>query len=205
MSLIFSPDREFYKLPTGFQTLLEDARDLIGHDEFDEYDSPETGEAIRDALDGETQISLSGFVNLFERLRTTGRIRTNDDLEVEASEEEPEKETPVGPTLSEHEEFYTTHTAQAIRERIRTDKKFAEFARAQMAGETQQAGDGVPQATPTESKKIHPALLKFAENYKATPASRLRPIAGIVTVGDERFPIQKFNELSKEARAAGII
>jgi hypothetical protein len=203
MSLIFSPDREFYKLPVGYQTLLEDARDLIGHEEFDQYDSPATGEAIRDALNGETQISLTGFVNLFERLQTTGRIKTNEDLEAEAVEEEPEEETPAGPTLSEHEQFYQTHTAQQIRERIRTDKPFAEFARAQMAGEVQQA-DGVGQNAPV-TREPHPALKKFANNFNQSSRAELRPKGGFITVGDEKFTVQEFNELVDQATSAGLL
>jgi hypothetical protein len=53
--------------------------------------------------------------------------------------------------------------------------------------------------------RIHSALRKFAQAYVLTPAAKLKPIGGFVTVGDERFDLQKFNQLVAEASAAKLL
>jgi len=204
----FDPEREFYDLKTqdGLLTLVEDLTPMVGYERWEEFDNAENGQILRQAFGD--KISLSDAKNIFDRLRRTNRILSNSDREAEVTEE---VETPAddrprgtdGHLLSEREIFYSTQPALAIRERIKTDKAFAEFARTQMAGEFSLADGAERQKSSTVD--VHPALRKFAQAYILTQASKLKPIAGFVTVGDERFNLQKFNQLVAEASAAKLL
>jgi hypothetical protein len=204
MGNIFSPDRTKYLLPDGLVELIDDVRSFLG-DEFTECDSTETGEVLAKHLKGLDEISLTDFANLFDRLRRTRRIRSNEEIaeEEDAQEQEPE---PVDnhPRESENELFYRTKTAREIRERIKAEpaSAFAKFAKARMVGEFQQTGDGVQ---PLSATTAHPALQKFVQQYLRTPSAQLRPIAGYVTVDGTRFTLEKFNTLVSEAAAAKLI
>jgi len=217
----FDPEREFYDLKTqqGLSNLVEDLQPLVGHERWEEYDNEENGRILRQAFGD--KVSLSEAKSIFDRLCRTNRILSNEDREEAASEDEVE--TPVddrprgvdGYPLSEHEIFYSTQSAFAIRQRIKTDHAFARFARGQMSHEFKLAEDAeqknIQAANETYVRelqaetRIHPALQKFARAYELTPASKLKPIAGFVTVGDERFNLQKFESLVAEASAAGLI
>ena len=157
----------------------------------------------RDVRDS-TSISLSDFMTLFERLRRTRRIRSNEEIAEEDATEEPEH-VDDRPRESENELFYRTKTAREIRERIKAEpaSAFAKFAKARMTAEFQQTGDGVQ---PSPAATAHPALQKFAQQYLRTPSAQLRPIAGYITAEDgTRFTLQKFNQLVAEASAAKLI
>jgi hypothetical protein len=205
---IFNADRTKYRLPDGLAELIDDARSILG-DEFNECDSQPTGEVLAKHLKGLNEISLTDFMNLFDRLRDTRRIKSNAELATEEEEREPE---PVddrprdtdGRLLSENEIFYKTKTAREIRERIKAEpaSAFAKFAKAEMIGEFQQSGDGVQSPS---AATAHLALQKFAQQYIRTPSAQLRPIAGCVTVDGTRFTIDKFNQLVEEATAAKLI
>ncbi len=203
----FDPDREFYDLKTedGLTRLVEDLQPLVGYERWEEFDNAENGEILREAFGD--KVSLSEARSIFDRLRRTNRILSNEDREEVAEEvETPADDRPRGADghiLSEHEIFYSKQPAIAIRERIKTDRAFAEFARAQMASEFNLA-DGAERLKPA-SAEVHSALRKFAQAYVLTPASKLKPIAGFVTVGDERFNLQKFSSLVAEASAAGLL
>lgn len=198
MGDIFSPDRTKYLLPGGFEELIDDARAFLG-DAFAQCDSEETGLVIANHLKGVTEITLTDFMNLFKRLRSTRRIRSNEEIEEATAEPEPE---PAVDGRSEFEILYTTKTAREIRERIASEPTFSKYARAQMTTEFQQSGDRVD---PAATAEVHPDLQKFAQQYLRTPSSQLRPIAGHVTVDGTRFTLQKFNTLVAEAAAAKLI
>jgi len=77
-----------------------------------------------------------------------------------------------------------------------------------------QASDGVEQQLQQPNnltgeqlaEQAHPALRKFARQYTETPSSKLKPIAGYVTVLDgTRFTVVKFNELVSLASVAHLI
>jgi hypothetical protein len=213
----FDPEREFYDLKTqdGLKRLVEDLTPLVGYELWDEFDNAENGQILREAFGD--RVSLSEAKNIFDRLRRTNRILSNDDREeAEATEE---LETAVddrprgadGHLLSEHEIFYNTQPALAIRERIKTDRAFAEFARAQMAGEVVLADGAEPSKSTTLAEQqlaeeAHPALRKFARQYAESAAAQLKPVVGFVTVADgTRFTLQKFNQLVAEASAAKLL
>jgi hypothetical protein len=203
----FDPAREFYDLKTqeGIDGLVEDLQPLVGYERWEEFDNAENGAILREAFGD--RVSLTEAKNIFDRLRRTNRILSTEDREEVAEEvETPVDDRPRGADghpLSEHEIFYSTQSSLAIRERISSDRAFAEFARVQMAGEFNLA-DGAERPKPS-TVEVHPALKKFAQTYILTPASKLKPIAGFVTVGDERFNLQKFNSLVAEATAAGLL
>jgi hypothetical protein len=215
----FDPEREFYDLTSqeGLSNLVEDLQPLVGYELWEEFDNTENGEILRQAFGD--KVSLSEAKNIFDRMRRTNRILSNEDREEVAEEvETPADDRPRGVDgypLSEHEIFYSTQPAFAIRQRIKTDQAFARFARGQMTHEFKLAEDAeqknIRDANETYVRemqaetRIHPALRKFAQAYTVTPASKLKPIAGFVTVGDERFDLQKFNELVAEASAAKLI
>jgi hypothetical protein len=197
---IFNADRTKYVLPGGLAELIDDARSILG-DEFNECDSTETGDVLAKHLKGLDEISLTDFMNLFDRLRRTRRIRSNEEI----AEEDQEPEPPVieDDPRSDFEIFYATKTAREIRERIAAEPAFAKYARTQMAAEVQQSGDGID---PTATAEVHPALKKFAQQYIQTPSGQLRPVMGYVTTQDgTRFMLQKFNQLVAEATAAKLI
>jgi hypothetical protein len=206
MGNIFDPDRTKYQLSDeGLEALVKDATEFLG-DSFKECDSVRTYTVLLKHLEGITEISLTEFMNLFERLRSTKRITTNEELAAEeAATEETELElVDSRPRESENELFYRTKTAREIRERIKAEpaSDFAKFARAKIAVEFQSPDDGVRQSSAVPA---HPALQKFAQQYLRTPAFQLRPIAGHVTVDGTRFTIEKFNTLVAEAVAAKLI
>jgi hypothetical protein len=205
MGNIFNAERTLYQLPDGLAELIEDVRSILG-DALRECDSTETGEVLSDAMRGKTEISLSDFMALFERLRRTRRIRSNEEIaEEEAAEQSEPESVDDRPRESENELFYRTKTAREIRERIKAEpaSDFAKFAKTKMVGEFQPPGDGVTQSS---SVAAHPALQKFAQLYLRTPASQLRPIAGYVTTEDgTKFTLQKFNTLVAEAATAKLI
>jgi hypothetical protein len=203
MGDIFSPDRTKYLLPSGLAELIDDARAFLG-DEFEECDSQETGEVLAHHLKGATEMTLTDFMNLFKRLRSTKRIKSNEELaEEESAAIEQEPTGPVVDGRSDFEIFYATKTAREIRERIAAEPAFAKYARTQMAAEVQQSGDGVAS---TATAEVHPALKKFAQQYIQTPSGQLRPVMGYVSVMDgTRFTLQKFNQLVAEASAGKLI
>jgi hypothetical protein len=199
MGNIFNADRTKYILPDALAELIDDVRSVLG-DEFNECDSQQTGEVLAKHLKGLNEISLSDFMALFDRLRSTRRIRSNEEIAEEDQEPEPVIEDD---SRSEFEIFYDTKTAREIRERIAAEPAFAKYARTQMAAEVQQSGDGID---PTATAEVRPALKKFAQQYIQTPSGQLRPVMGYVTTQDgTRFMLQKFNQLVAEATAAKLI
>jgi hypothetical protein len=138
---IFNADRTKYVLPGGLAELIDDARSILG-DEFNEFDSQQTGEVLAKHLKGLNEISLSDFMALFDRLRSTRRIKSNAELAADEEERESEPVIEDDPR-SEFEIFYDTKTAREIRERIAVEPAFAKYARARMVAEVQQSGDGI--------------------------------------------------------------
>jgi len=145
----FDPEREFYDVTSqeGFAMLVEDLQPLVGHERWDEFDNEENRKILRQAFGN--KVSLTEAKNIFDRLRRTNRILSNEDREEVAEEVETRVDDRPrgvdGYPLSEHEIFYSTQPAFAIRERIKTDRAFANFARGQISSEVTLAEDGEQQ------------------------------------------------------------
>lgn len=195
-----------FLLNQGGLTYLIDQFAAIYPERYRPYNNHETGQVVVEALNNVDQISFEHFVKLWDLLIRTRRIRLTSEVEAEergareaAEAEEANRPTPE----SAFERFYRVSTAQQIRQRIRQDLDFALFARAKMTAEMPIADDPLSQPPPTGEP--HPALKRFADAYRSAPSASLRPVAGVVVVGDEKFSVTKFNQLVEQASAARLI
>lgn len=211
---IMNQERTAYLLNLeGIGALVEEAKQYLGR-EFDDYDSPQTADALIHVIQRKDlkEISLSEFIDIFRSLKNTGRIRSNEEraeeraeaLKAERTDRQAEADRRAAEEVarpSEQETFYAGKSASEIRERIKRDPAFAKFARNRM--ESEMGADVKP--TTTVSVEAHPALRRFALAYQTAPASSLKPIGGYVTLGGERFTIQKFDQLLAEASEKKLI
>jgi hypothetical protein len=211
MSEVFDPSREFYQLTSseGLAALVDDLRSIVGAENWDAYDNRQNGEILREAFGD--KVSLTQARELFTNYRLTNRIVRTEDREAapEFQEVDDRPRNEDGTFKSEFQEFFEANTASAIRARAAHDLEFGKWFRATLAGGMTQAADGVEQQLQQPSnvaEQAHPALRKFARQYTETPSSKLKPIAGYVTVLDgTRFTVVKFNELVSLASSAKLL
>ena len=115
-----------------------------------------------------------------------------------------------GQFLSEYESWASDprRSMKDIRLRAQQDRDGfgAWFHKATVAQTLQDGGLRVVGApTRQASTEDHAALDAFVREYRITPASRLKPLNGFITLGDRRYTPREFERWIEQASAAGLL
>ena len=114
-----------------------------------------------------------------------------------------------GTFISEFEVWASepSRSMKEIRARADREPEFREWFHRVSVGQTLQDGGlriaGTATRTPTPTD--HQLLGEFVRLFRTTPSSRMKPLAGIITLGDTRYTVQEFNGLIDRASAAGLL
>ena len=100
------------------------------------------------------------------------------------------------------------HGTEECRQRARNDVGYGNYWRktAEQQFAATAPGDAVtPVGEPDKRTKAGVALATFAQQYLRASTASLRPVNGLVHLGDEAVPVDVFNSLLVRARQAGLI
>jgi hypothetical protein len=167
------------------------------------------GEVIAKRFDDNAEITLDEFSGIVEQLL---RVRDTSIFPIEepapVAEERPRDAN--GRFISEFEIWASdpNRSMKEIRDRASRDAEFREWFQGVSVAQTIQEGSmkiaGLPTRQPTYSDRQ--TLGEFSRLWKSTPASRLKPLDGVVTMNAEhRYSVTEFNNLVTRCSNAGLI
>lgn len=108
---------------------------------------------------------------------------------------------------SEMTHFLAENDMETVNRRRRDDAKFAAFCVHNLKAEmNQEVGGAVtPAGAPAKRRDATVALSTFVRAFQRASTASLKPVAGLVHLGDEAVPVATFNNLLSKAREAGLI
>jgi hypothetical protein len=167
-------------------------------------------EIIEKRFDDATELTLDQFSGVVEQLL---RVRDRAIFPVDEPTEVVQDQRPrdaQGRFLSEFEVWAgdPNRSMNEIRSRAAREPEFREWFQGVSVAQTVQEGSmkiaGLPTRQPTDADRQ--TLGEFARLWKLTPATRLKPVDGVVTLNAEhRYSVDEFNKLVNRSAAAGLI
>jgi hypothetical protein len=156
-----------------------------------------------------TELTLDQFSGVVEQLL---RVRDTSIFPIEepapVAEERPRDAN--GRFISEFEIWASdpNRSMKEIRDRASRDAEFREWFQTVSVGQTYQDGGLRIAGTPTRPATDYDRekLGEFARLWKLTPAAKLKPLDGIVTLDSEhRYSVGELNKFIHQAASVGLI
>jgi len=116
--------------------------------------------------------------------------------------------TPAQLQWREYRQWSDEHSVEECRQRARSDALFGTYWRNQAEQQFAATAPGdavVPVGEPEKHTRAGVALSTFAQQYLKASTASLKPINGLVHLGDEAVPVETFNALLVRARNTGLI
>jgi hypothetical protein len=127
--------------------------------------------------------------------------------EPEPVEDDRPRDPKTGQYLSEFDIFCASHSMSEIRQKAARDKTFGDEFRRRYFEQTVQRGEydvlGAPQRNATIADRQE--LEAFADAFRTTPTSAMKPIAGFVTMAGKKYPYEIFRETVEKCAEIGLL